>query len=142
MTHPAVAARLHPTLNDGVTAENLTHGQDYVAWWLCTKGKSDHEYEARVDKVTAGLQCSICGSRKLKPGENDLATIEPILSLELHPYLNRKAADEMFPSDHKLWWRCHFNSHKHQQTTQNRRQSKGCPRCKPGERILVYTSVE
>jgi hypothetical protein len=77
-------------------------------------------------------------SRKLLQGENDLRTIEPILCVEYHPYLNHKGADEIFPGDHKLWWRCLAASHDHQQTVQNRKQSRGCPKCKPTERLLVY----
>ena len=86
-----------------------------------------HDYRARIDKVTLGLKCPVCNSRRLTPGENDLATVEPTLCLEYHPYLNDKQADEIVPSDHRLWWRCLANKHKHAQTVQNRRESKGCP---------------
>lgn len=133
-THPAHAARLHPSMNGNLTAEHITHGERREMWWECEKG---HDYSARIDKVTLGLRCSICVSRKLRPGENDLGTVEPILSLELHPYLNMKRANEIFPSDHKLWWKCLANGHVHDQTTQNRRQSKGCPKCDSSERILT-----
>ncbi|TFD36611.1 hypothetical protein E3T37_13380 [Cryobacterium sp. TMT2-10] len=136
-THPEVAARLHPTLNGYLTAEHVTHGERREMWWLCETNE-DHPYQARIDKVTLGLGCKYCCSRKLRVGDNDLGTVEPVLSLELHPYLNRKEAHEMFPSDHKLWWKCILNRHDHQQTTQNRRQSKGCPKCEPADRILVY----
>ena len=42
-------------------------------WWTCPKG---HDYRARIDKVTLGLKCPVCNSRRLTPGENDLATVE------------------------------------------------------------------
>jgi len=106
-------------------------------WWTCENG---HDYEARIDKVTLGQGCRECCGRKLTPGENDLGTVEPLLSIELHPTMNIKDADEMFPSDHKLWWQCLVNDHVHAQTTQNRRQSKGCPKCETADRILVYST--
>ncbi|WP_167738005.1 zinc-ribbon domain-containing protein [Cryobacterium sp. MDB2-10] len=137
-THPEIAARMHPSMNGNLTAEHVTHGERREIWWQCD-GKFKHDYKARIDKVTLGRGCEYCCSRKLKPGENDLGTVEPVLSLELHPYLNLRTAEEIFPSDHKLWWKCLANKHDHQQTTQNRRQSKGCPRCEPAERILAQS---
>ncbi|TFD55064.1 hypothetical protein E3T43_12665 [Cryobacterium sp. Hh7] len=137
-THPEVAARLHPTLNGYLTAAHVTHGERREMWWLCETNEN-HSYQARIDKVTLGLGCKYCCSRKLRAGDNDLGTVEPVLTLELHPYLNPKDAHEMFPSDHKLWWKCRASQHDHQQTTQNRRQSKGCPKCNTADRILVYS---
>lgn len=137
-THPAAAARLHPTMNGDLTATHITHGERRKVWWQCEQSPT-HTYKARIDKITLGQGCTICCSRKLIAGENDLGTIEPVLSSELHRYLNMKAAHEIFPSDHKLWWKCLVNGHEHAQTTQNRRQSKGCPKCEVGKRILNYT---
>lgn len=139
-THSAIAARLHPTMNGDLTAAHLTHGERRKVWWQCEQ-TSTHTYEARIDKVTRGQGCSICCSRKLIAGENDLGTIEPVLSIELHRYLNMKEAHEIFPSDHKLWWKCLLNGHEHAQTTQNRKQSRGCPKCDKSKRILDYYSV-
>lgn len=137
-THPDIAARLHPTMNGNLTAARVTHGERRTMWWVCQKNEN-HSYPARIDKVTLGLDCRICCSRKLRAGDNDLGTTDPVLSLELHPYLNMKKAHEMFPSDHKLWWKCKAKNHDHQQTTQNRRQSNGCPKCEPADRILAYS---
>lgn len=148
VTHPAIAARLHPTMNGNLTAAHITHGERREVWWQCERMPS-HTYKARVDKATRGQRpnvsrgqdCNICLSRKLLAGENDLGTVEPVLSIELHPYLNRKEAHEMFPSDHKLWWKCLINGHVHAQTTQNRRLSSGCPKCDAPQRILNYTAT-
>ena len=134
VTHPDIAARLHRYKNGDLTAELMTHGERRSLWWTCADG---HDYKARIDKITLGQGCSECSGRKLIPGKNDLGTVEPLLSIELHPTLNLKEAEEMFPSDHKLWWQCLANEHVHPQTTQNRRQSKGCPKCDIADRILV-----
>lgn len=139
-THPAIAARLHPTMNGHLTAAHVSHGERREMWWQCERIPA-HAYKARLDKISRGQSCSICCSRKLIAGENDLGTVEPLLTVELHPYLNRLEASEMFPSDHKLWWRCLVGKHDHAQTTQNRRQSKGCPKCEKAERILNYSSA-
>lgn len=133
-THPDKAARWHPTLNGDLTPRDVTYGERRWVWWLCDE---DHPEKARIDKVSYGQQCRVCTNRRLKKGFNDLGTVEPVLSLELHPYLNRYQADEMFPSDHALHWKCLAHGHVHVQTTQNRRSSNGCPKCKPEERILI-----
>jgi hypothetical protein len=133
-THPDVASRWHPTKNGALTPRNVTRGERRFVWWMCAEG---HEELSRIDKVSQGQQCSYCGNRRLKPGFNDLGTIEPVLSLELHSTRNRHQANEMFPSTHLLYWKCRANGHLHAQTTPNRRSSNGCPKCKPEERILL-----
>ncbi|WP_411701017.1 zinc-ribbon domain-containing protein [Conyzicola sp.] len=137
-THPLIARFWHPVLNGSLTAEHVTHGERRKVWWLCDEG---HEHHSRIDKITLGQQCSVCSSRKLITGVNDLETVEPLMSMEYHPYLNLKAADEIFPGDQKHWWRCLTDGHNHQQTVQNRKQSKGCPKCKPVTRILAIPST-
>lgn len=131
---PDAAARWHPEYNKTFTPRDVTHGERRWVWWLCKEG---HIEKARIDKISLGQKCRVCSDRTLKKGFNDLATVEPILSLELHPYLNRFQADEMFPSDRALYWRCLVSKHVHRQTTQNRRSSKGCPMCDMADRILV-----
>lgn len=133
-TCPEAAERWHPEYNKTLTPRDVTRGERRWVWWLCEQG---HVEKARIDKISLGQKCRVCSSRKLKKGFNDLATVEPVLSLELHPYLNRQQADEMFPSDHALHWKCLVNKHVHVQTTQNRRSSKGCPMCDMADRILT-----
>ncbi|WP_104088710.1 zinc-ribbon domain-containing protein [Cryobacterium sp. N19] len=140
-THPIIAARLHLTMNGALTAAHVSHGERREMWWQCER-IAEHAYKARLDKISRGQGCSICCSRKLIAGENDLGTVEPLLTIELHPYLNRKEAHEIFPSDHKLWWRCLVGKHDHAQTTQNRRQSNGCPKCEKTNRILNYSATK
>ncbi|WP_441791288.1 hypothetical protein [Leifsonia sp. YAF41] len=108
-------------------------------WWICQRERGDaHAYRARIDKINAAQGCSVCSSRELARGENDLGTVEPMLSIELHLTRNHKDADEIFPGDTKPWLQCLVNKHVHAQTIQNRRQSKGFPKCRLKDRILVY----
>ena len=137
-THPDLLERWHPELND-LTPDQVTHGERRTIWWICEKG---HEFDARLDKMTLGQKCPICTSRRLVSGQNDLQTIEPILCREYDTWSNWKAARNIFPSDNLLWWRCHAKKHLLEQTVYNRRQSGGCPKCIPAERILNDTGEE
>ena len=51
---------------------------------------------------------SICESRKLLEGFNDLATITPKLASEWHPTKNGDLKpNQVFPySNRKVWWTC------------------------------------
>ena len=133
-TQPDLLERWHPELND-VTPDQVTHGERRTIWWICEKG---HEFDARLDKMTLGQKCPVCTSRRLVSGQNDLQTIEPILCLEYHTRLNWRAARNIFPSDNLLWWRCRAKEHVLEETVYNRRQSGGCPKCIPADRILNY----
>jgi hypothetical protein len=131
--HPELARLWHPTRNDGLTPADVTPGERRIVWWQCAKG---HSNQARIDRRAAGQKCGICSSRRLQTGQNDLATMEPRLSLEYFEARNILKASEIFPSDHKLWWKCLKHGHQMEQTTQHRRSSQGCTRCALKERIL------
>jgi hypothetical protein len=140
-THPQVAELLHPELNDGLTPAELTHGERREVYWSCPNNDA-HAHKSRIDKMSLGQKCPVCASRKLRVGENDLATTDPILVREYHPYHNRKAANEIFPSDHVLVWKCLVKEHLQNQTVQNRRNSGGCSDCPKSERILYKENLE
>lgn len=131
--YPEQAKLWHPTRNGPLTPADVTPGVRTVVWWLCSEG---HDNQGRVDKRAQGQVCGTCTGRKLNPGVNDLATREPVLSLEYHQDKNPLRANEIFASNHKLHWECFANGHVHTQTTQHRRESRGCPLCPAEERIL------
>jgi hypothetical protein len=134
-THSDIAAQWHPTKNKHLCPEHFTHGSGTTVWWLCHHG---HDYQAKVERRTAGAGCPVCAGRRLVKGVNDLASREPVMVLEFHPWLNGPLEpDEVFPSDTRFWWRCLEAGHVLQQTVQHRRQSAGCTDCQKEDRILI-----
>jgi hypothetical protein len=121
-TNPSIAAQWHPR-------RNVTKRPAEDAWWVCDFG---HEYPMRIERRTAGGGCSVCARRRLVPGVTDLATQEPVMVREFHPYPNGPLEPhEIFPR------RCTTARHVTHQTVQHRRQSAGCTACEREDRILV-----
>jgi hypothetical protein len=137
ITHPALAAEWHPSLNGERQPEDFTHGSKESACWLCPVG---HEYWTRIERRTRGYNCKVCSRRTLVPNVNDLATTEPILASEYHPYMNRRSAEETLAGTARHWWLCKAHGHKTQQAVVHRIKSRGCSECPAHERILATAS--
>jgi DNA-directed RNA polymerase subunit RPC12/RpoP len=133
VTHPALASEWHPTFNGEALASGYTAGSGAKVYWLCP---FNHHYQQRIERRVAGYKCSVCSRRTLVPNVNDLATTEPVLVLEWHPYLNTKTPSKIFPGTDKHWWKCLANKHKYQQSVPHRIKSRGCPDCPAEERLL------
>lgn len=135
-THPDIAAQWHPSRNNGKDPNDYSSGSNETVWWLCTSPAA-HWYQQRIDRKVAGYGCSICSRRKLVIRINDLATTDPLLVTEFHPYLNgSKQPDRMLAGTDLYWWRC-GNGHVTKQSVPNRRKSHGCTECIPEDRILT-----
>lgn len=66
-THPALAAQMHPNLNQGFTAWDIKPGSRKKVWWICDQG---HVWCAPPWRRTvAGAGCLQC-SRAVKPGDS------------------------------------------------------------------------
>ena len=52
----------HPTLNVGVSPEELLPGTHRKVWWKCSKG---HEWRAQVKSRVQGSGCPVCSNRKI-----------------------------------------------------------------------------
>ena len=50
--YPDIAAEWHPTKNGVLKPENFTPGEDFYAWWKCSK--CDHEWQAHIYSRTIG----------------------------------------------------------------------------------------
>lgn len=61
-THPEMAKEWHPTKNEGLTPQNVSHGSGKKVWWLCPFG---HSYRATILHRTSDrmpTSCSVCNS--------------------------------------------------------------------------------
>jgi hypothetical protein len=126
-THPDLAKEWHPTLNEKLTPNDLTHGSNKKVWWLCSKG---HEWEARLSqRVNKGSGCPEC-SRRAASLKKSLAVRNPELAEQWHPEKNGSLTPfDIVPGyQKKVWWIC-GNGHEWEDSPYNRRPSKGCPYC-------------
>lgn len=101
---PELAAEWHPTLNGERRPEFTLSGGRQKVWWLCAQG---HHWEAGIYS-RAKNGCPFCGFKRLWPGFNDLATVNPGLAAEWHPSKNGKltARDLMSSVSTIVWWLC------------------------------------
>ena len=127
---PEIAAQWHPTRNGILTPERLTSCSNKKVWWRCPLG---HDYTASVGARTVnGAGCPYCANRKVLPGFNDLATLEPLTAAQWHPTLNGALTPEMVTagSHRKVWWECP-SGHIWKAVVYSRAgpQKCGCPVC-------------
>ena len=127
---PQIAAEWHPTKNGPLSPSDLLPYSNRSAWWLCDKG---HEYSSVISSRTQrGSGCPYCANRKVLPGFNDLATLEPKIAAQWHPTLNGTLTpqDVTCGSSHRIWWKC-SEGHEWQAIIYSRAgaQKSGCPVC-------------
>lgn len=96
-------------------------------WWKCREG---HEWQATIGHRNRGDGCPYCSGKYVIKGENDLLTINPILSKEWNYEKNSHLLPEDFKvhSGKKVWWKC-IQGHEWQSTIYNRSKGYGCPYC-------------
>lgn len=127
---PAIAAQWHPNKNETLTPQQVTPNSNRKVWWRCKLG---HEYQAAVAARTmSGSRCPYCAGRKVLPGFNDLATLEPEVAKQWHPALNGTLTPQLVTagSHRKVWWECD-QGHVWQAVIYSRTGPRkcGCPIC-------------
>lgn len=125
--NPKLAVEWHPTKNEGLEAKDVTVGSNKKIWWCCKNG---HEWKAQVKSRSEGKGCPYCVGKIPVKGENDLATVNPMLTKEWHPHNNGdlKPTDVTANSNKKVWWQC-LNGHEWQAMINSRNHGNGCPFC-------------
>ena len=129
--YPLLAAQWHPTRNGNLKPDQVVSGSHRTVWWQCALG---HEWRAAVVDRTRGTNgCPYCAGKKVLPGFNDLATVEPDIAAEWHPTLNGALTPRQVTSgsNRKVWWRCR-EGHVWRTSICNRTNAKkrtGCPVC-------------
>ena len=132
--HPELAKEWHPTKNGELTPHDIIGGSNKKVWWQCSLG---HEWEVSPDvRVVDKTGCPYCANKKVLPGFNDLATVNPGLAAEWHPTKNSNLKPEQVTvsSGKKVWWWCD-KGHEWQAVVADRTAGKGCPIC-AGQQIL------
>lgn len=141
VTHPALAAQWHPSLNGKLRPDERKSGSQQKAWWLCDCGMA---WRARIAARADGQGCPACTGRVATP-TNCLAHVAPEVAAEWHPSKN----GDLTPSDVKarssrlVWWRCpKSEEHEWEAKVTERAGSRrrGCPFC-GGQRVAPSESL-
>ena len=116
--------------NETNTLQTVSYGSKKKVWWQCSLG---HAYAASVSSRTMrSCGCPYCAGKKVLPGFNDLASVEPEIALQWHPTLNGTLTPEMVTtgSRRKVWWVCDLG-HVWKAAIYSRTGQKkcGCPVC-------------
>lgn len=127
---PQLAAQWDAEKNGSLTPEAVSPNSNRRVWWRCEKG---HAYCAVIAyRAQSSSGCPYCTNRKVLPGFNDLATLEPAVAKEWHPTLNGALTPEMVTvgSRRKVWWQCTCG-HVWKAAIYPRtgKQRSGCPIC-------------
>ena len=128
--YPDIAAQWDGMKNGALRPSNVTAGSNRRVWWRCEKG---HSYRAMIaQRVQRGDGCPYCANRKVLPGFNDLATVQPLVAKQWHESLNGALTPEMVTtgSHKKAWWQCSYG-HVWKAAIYSRAgvQQCGCPVC-------------
>ena len=128
--NPRLAAEWNGERNGSLTPEQVTPYSNRRVWWRCPAG---HEYQAAVSaRASSGSGCPYCAGRKVLPGFNDLATVEPRIAAEWARELNGALTPEQVTagSHKKVWWRC-GDGHVWRAIVYSRagKAKTGCPVC-------------
>lgn len=136
-THPALVAEWHPTKNGTLTPVQVTAGSNLKVWWQCEHG---HEWQAMPNNRRKGVGCPYCAGKKVTPGYNDLATVNPELAKEWHPTKNGelKPSDVQAQSNKKVWWLCPACGHEWTAQVSDRFNKRGCPICSKSKRAESF----
>lgn len=121
-THPGIAAQWS---GEGVSPSTVTAGSVRLLSWRCSVG---HEWETSpAARVSRGDGCPVCSGRKVVPGFNDLATVNPDLASQMDD-LYLAPTEVTYGSNRKVRWRCADGHHWYTQVSQ-RSRGRGCPVC-------------
>ena len=83
---------------------DITSGSNQTIMWQSPCG---HVWSGKVVQRLHGMNCPYCSHKRVLPGFNDFATINPELAKEWNTDKNIKKPSEVFPlTNIKVWWRC------------------------------------
>ena len=110
---------------DGWDPKTISAGNDRKMPWKCPLG---HRYESAVgSRSNLKTGCPVCDNKKLLKGFNDLATTNPLISLEA---VGWDPSEYFAGTSKKMKWRCSAG-HQYLASIAHRTHVKptGCPTC-------------
>lgn len=139
--YPLLSAEWSP--NNSKKADEVLFKSTTSVLWICPEG---HEYKTGIRQRTlAGAGCRYCKGQLVIAGENDFATLFPLLAQEWDGEKNKNISMYGIPSTSPLvfWWKClEDDSHSYQASvtskTDKRSKNNGCAVC---ENRTVQTGI-
>ena len=130
--NPYLSSEFDAKRNFPLTPNYLSAGSNQRVWWKCSaKG---HSWKASVNsRHSGGVGCPVCSGKSILLGFNDLASLEPDLSLEFDRVKNFPITPEglTVSSAFRAWWKCSAKGHSWQAYVYSRTYGSGCPKCIP-----------
>lgn len=103
-THPRLAADWHPTLNYDLNPDDIDASYAEDVWWICSIG---HPFRAQLSsRARYGTGCNVCTNKRVRPGVNDLATLDRALAAGWHSTRNTDLSPHLVSPGYKgeVWW--------------------------------------
>ncbi len=132
-TSVQLSSELHPSLNEGLLASEVSSTSKREVWWL---GSCGHAWLQRVNlRVTRGYGCTICSGKEVLAGLNDLASRYPEIASQWSSELNDVPPTQVSPGSGKsFFWICHFGHSYSSPVSERIRQFRkgrltSCPFC-------------
>jgi Probable Zinc-ribbon domain len=107
---------------DGWDPSSFTVSSGISVKWKCTLG---HSWKATIASRSAGNGCPVCANRRVLPGFNDLATVNPELAKQADGWDPSQVAPS---SASRKAWLCNLG-HRWTATINSRSNNVGCPYC-------------
>lgn len=99
--HPGLAKQWMTDKND-IHPSQVSRGSGRRGWWQCDLL---HEWRATVSDRAGGRGCPFCTGRRILPGYNDLATLNPEALTFWDFSRNDEDPSNVAPGSHKkVWW--------------------------------------
>lgn len=142
---PEIASEWHTRRNQGISPDDVSAGDGFLAWWQCRMAK-DHQWRISVySRTIRGSGCPFC-AKILPSSTHSLASAYPHLMSEWHRKLNAGIDPRklMLNSHQEVWWRCSSNSeHVYQSRVITRTSGEsGCPYCSRNKVLPSETSLQ
>ncbi|HMX44658.1 MAG TPA: zinc-ribbon domain-containing protein [Candidatus Obscuribacter sp.] len=144
-SYPEIASEWDMRANHGISPDDVSAGDGFLAWWQCPVAK-DHKWRIAVySRTIRGTGCPFCAKFHAS-STHSLAVTYPHLLREWHKKLNSGIDPaKLSPnSDALVYWRCPSNrQHIYQSRVITRTHgAAGCPYCSRNKVFPSETSLQ
>lgn len=131
---PDIAALWDYEKNGELKPSQVAAFSERKVWWKCGL---NHTWNSKVSDRARSSGCPFCEGKRILPGFNDLATLQPELAAQWDYEKNGDLNPSEFApfSEKKVWWKCELN-HSWTARIEDRSKDCGCPFC-GGKRVLA-----
>jgi len=138
---PEIAKEWNYERNGELKPNQVLAGSSKLVWWKCDKGHEWQNTPANRTNKDNMNNCPYCANKKVWPGFNDLATINPDLAKEWNYEKNGELKPTMFTisSGKKVWWKCD-KGHEWETRIYSRKKA-GCPICGNKKVLVGYNDL-